>query len=258
WRPHTVIASGTKPNSPANRPAWGRHQVVETFRLRACNPLVFLGATLMGFSLWVAAHELLLFGEWIGLGGLNESAKQSAKVLDDQLQLVPLWLVLLTISATPAIFEELCFRGFLFSAMEATGRRRLASNGSANSIGVPEDRSTRRCIQIVAVTAIAFGAFHLVGSVVLIERLLPSTMMGLFIGWVAWRSHSIWPGILVHLIHNGLIMVVARHKSFFEGLGLQANDDSAHFPATWMAGAAIGVILGTAIVWLATREKKAS
>jgi hypothetical protein len=46
-----------------------------------------------------------------------------------------------------------------------------------------------------------FGLFHVViGSPASPERFLPSVFMGLLLGWLAWRSGSVLPGMLLHLL----------------------------------------------------------
>src|SRR5205085_2229556 len=82
----------------------------------------------------------------------------------------------------PAVFEEFFFRGYLFSALLNRGGPRVA----------------------LWTSALLFGLFHLVVTDVFeLERLVPSTVLGLVLGWVCLRSGSVWPAVLLHACHDG-------------------------------------------------------
>ncbi len=104
---------------------------------------------------------------------------------------LPLWLILLTLAVVPAVFEELCFRGFLFASL----RTLLAA-----------DRS-------VIASAMLFGVFH---EVIFPGRLLTSTFLGLVLGWVRMRTGSIIPGIVLHMVHNGLLLMLSYWREDLE------------------------------------------
>jgi membrane protease YdiL (CAAX protease family) len=55
----------------------------------------------------------------------------------------------------------------------------------------------------VGVTASAFGLGH--GLLVALPVLVP---FGLALGWVRWRSDSIWPGVAAHGSYNGIALLV--------------------------------------------------
>ena len=87
-----------------------------------------------------------------------------------------------------AILEELFFRGFLWGAL--VRRTRL--------------------IWTLTSTAFLFGLAHVVtGGPLGLERLLPSLLMGLILGFVRVRSGSVLPCILLHAIHNGILGAIA-------------------------------------------------
>src|SRR5207302_8148612 len=80
-----------------------------------------------------------------------------------------------------AVLEELFFRGFLFNALRARA-------GPWVTIGV---------------TGVLFGLTHVfLGGALGLHRLLPSTALGLILGWVCWTSGSVWPGMALHVCHN--------------------------------------------------------
>lgn len=217
----------------------GRNVFTSTFRLAPTDRTsinrfgTMLGAVLMGLGLWAMAHEVFVFADWLGIGGLDPSKLQGAQATLDALQAAPPWLVLFALALTPAVIEELCFRGYLFSAL--------------STVMTPA--------RVIVFTSLLFGLFHVVtGSVLLLERFLPTTMMGLFLGWVAWRTGTVYPGMILHAVHNGFLNLVAINKDRFEFLGI-AEDDTSHLPLSWIVLASVIALAGIGLVWFTTRQK---
>ncbi len=113
-----------------------------------------------------------MIADAMGIGGLGEDQIASAKVAIERMRQASPLLLLAVFALAPAVIEELCFRGYLFSALQ----------------GVLSPWRT------IVATAVLFGLFHvLTGSALLVERFIPSTLMGLVIGWDAYRTGSIVP-----------------------------------------------------------------
>ena len=183
----------------------------------------FMAAALLGFSLWPLAHELFLLHRSL-LGWTSFNAEQVEAIRELVLswrELSPL-LIILTLAVVPATFEELFFRGFLFSSLL-------------------ENFSVR---QTIIVSSVLFGVFHVVVmSSLAVERFFPSTFMGLILGWVCYRTRSVWPGILLHTCHNGLLVTIGYYKDWLESnnVGVQEQE---HLPSNWLAFAALGTMTG--------------
>jgi sodium transport system permease protein len=218
----------------------GRDRFSTTFRLlvrQSSTKLIACmgGAVVMGLGLWAMAHEVFVIAEALGIGGLDLEKIRGAQTTLDLLKEAPTWLVLFSLALTPAVIEELCFRGYLFSAL------------------LPVMKPART----IFVTSVLFGLFHvLTGNVLLIERFLPTTLMGLFLGWIAWRTGSVYPGMVLHGVHNGFLNLVAIYKDDLKFLGI-ADDHTAHLPLTWIAITTLIAAVGIAIIWNATRPTKA-
>ena len=213
--------------------AWfGRDAMVSTFRLRSpLTPsqliLATAGAGVMGLGLWGLAHESFLLTS----GGMAPERLELARQLLERLGQVPLWLVLLALAIAPGVIEELCFRGYLFSAFSKV-------------------MSPTRTILL---TSVLFGLFHvLTGNSLLVERFVPTTLMGLFLGWVAYRTGSVWPGMLLHAVHNGFLNTLGRYRDKLAFLGT-VDQEWAHLPPTWLVATTAVAILGVALVAYATR-----
>jgi sodium transport system permease protein len=94
-----------------------------------------------------------------------------------------LWLFFLA-ALTPAICEELVFRGVL---LQSLGRE-------------------MRAWRAVIVTAAVFGAFHLSFETAL--RFLPTAWVGLLMGYVVWHSRSIFASMLMHFANNAFVVLL--------------------------------------------------
>ncbi len=170
--------------------AWrGRVRAKSGFALALPRVWVWLPALLMGLSLWPIAHEVMVWQIALGWTGVsNERLADVSHMLNEWRQ-VRLILVVLCMAVLPAVFEELFFRGFLQGALAARLRPVIA----------------------VVVSSILFGLFHLVASDALtVERLLPSTLLGLVLGFVRLWTKSVLPGMLIHSVHNGLLVASAH------------------------------------------------
>lgn len=101
----------------------------------------------------------------------------------------------------------------------------------------------------VIYSAIIFGLMHVLTSNVLaVERFLPTTYLGLIIGWIAYRTASIWPGMLLHASHNGLLLLMSVYQDWLKEHGVLV-EDSSHLPLTWLAGGVVCLIVG--LLWFA-------
>ncbi|MCA9141826.1 MAG: ABC transporter permease subunit [Planctomycetaceae bacterium] len=208
-----------------------RVRFVTGFQLRFASIVAFLGAVALGVSAWPFAHEVFLFNEMIGLGGIDPAKLESVKSLLNAWRDLSPVVILLTLAITPAVCEEFYFRGYLMGALQ---------------------KSTQPAIAIV-VSAILFGAFHVIATSALsTERFLPSTLMGLILGWVCYKTRSVLPGMLLHATHNGLLLMVAYYQDELKSRGWGVAEQS-HLPALWLASAAVGLAIGVGLVILSTR-----
>lgn len=212
--------------------AWlARNRLSTTMRLQWSPPggrflVALCGAAVIGLGLWVWGHE-----SFVVTARLDEQRIESARQMLERLQQVPFWVVLLSLAIAPGIFEELCFRGYLFSACQ-----RMVSPAKS-----------------IMLTSVVFGLFHvLTGNVLLVERFVPTTLIGLVLGWIAYRSGSVWPGVVLHIVHNALLNSLARFKDQLAFLGA-VEDEVGHLPPSWLAAGTILVLAGMGLFWIATR-----
>jgi sodium transport system permease protein len=143
----------------------------------------------------------------------------------------PLWQVLLCLALIPAICEELVFRGFLFS-------------------GLLRDRGAVRAI---LVSALMFGLSHGV-----LQQSITASIMGLLLGWIAFKTGGVLCTIFFHVVHNSISMILASLSSNQVAIpaaitwAIEYQDGRLCYSDAW-ATLSVGVSI-TLIAWLATRS----
>ncbi len=225
-----------------------RLDLVETFRLRwsgnrNSTPFPRLGTmasylvavVLMSAGLWMFAYECFIFFDQWQIIPVSLEKSEGLENIKRELLSIPLWLILITGAIAPGLAEEFFFRGFVLSAFQTklSGRRSVIAS------------------------AILFGVFHIVsGSVLSLERFLPSTILGLAIGTVAWRTGSLWPGMILHAVHNALVFSAGRftEEQLTTFLGIEPGSTSRHLPLFWIATGTTAVLSGLIVLFLSTRK----
>jgi ABC-2 type transport system permease protein/sodium transport system permease protein len=213
--------------------AWmGRDRLREAFQLTSPHLLAWPAAILLGLALWPLAHELVVWQRDLGIFTLSDERLEQLRGLLESWRSVPLAWLVLSMAIAPGVFEEFFFRGYLFRAL------RDHSGATAT----------------ILASAILFGLFHLVTTDSLaIERLLPSTLMGLVLGWLCWRTRSVLPGMLLHSLHNGFLVTLAYYEPALKARGIGVAEQS-HLPASWLLGSLLAVSIGVALVLLAKQD----
>ena len=201
-------------------------KINSTFAFNRPSTLAVLAAILFGSSVWVFAYEI----EILTLSDARiERLTQLFESMKSELGQIPLPVKLICLSLVPAVCEELTFRGFLLSS--------LADR-------VPS-------VTAIVITALLFGLFHVfVGNTLMFERFVPTAFMGLLLGIVCVRTGSIFPGMLLHVVHNGLLITMAHYESDLSKLGV-GNMGQEHLPTNWilMAVAPITVAVFFVVAW---------
>jgi membrane protease YdiL (CAAX protease family) len=146
---------------------------------------------------------------------MEEMERQSAELIERALvgsgTNVP--FLLATMALTPAVCEELLFRGYVHRQVE----RRLGP------------------VWAVALVGVLFGLYHLQPT-----KALPLAVLGAWLGFVTWTSGSIVPAVVVHFLNNALAVGAGAYVQH-RGEGLEALE-SMEVP-WWAVGAgALGTL----------------
>ena len=214
---------------------WRRVSIAGAFQLRRPSVLALAGAVIAGAAAWPLVHEVVLLSAKFGAISLGAEQMERARGILEAWKDVPYVIRVMSIAIVPAIFEELCFRGFLLGSL-----RRRTSPWLA-----------------ILISAAAFGFFHiLVGGTLAIERLAPSTLLGIVLGWIAIRTGSVFPGMAFHILNNAAIVTLAEYEQILKDKGWDVSDQQ-HLPGVWLATAATGLIIGLVLISIGSRGSKA-
>jgi len=163
-------------------PAWLMAHVsegspIDLLGLRRPPPRVIAGSILIGASFWLI-NAAMIAPVSVELFGDEDIAELSRVFLG-----VPLPLLLVSQALTPAVCEEVLFRGALARSLEGRLGRVLA----------------------ILLSAIAFGLIHWP-----LARVLPATATGLLLAYVALASRSTIAAMVIHFLNNGIALTLAQ------------------------------------------------
>jgi membrane protease YdiL (CAAX protease family) len=115
------------------------------------------------------------------LGIEPRGVKQAMKIAQDPAALL---VGLALLAGLAPLVEELNFRGLLYGWLAGRWGSGIAFIGSS----------------------LAFAAAHVEFAHVIL--VLP---LGLMFGWLRWRSGSLWPSLVAHMVNNGLAVIAAAY-----------------------------------------------
>lgn len=191
--------------------AWGRYDPRATLFLRwpsrrglAGGAVLMAGALPVAWAIgWLQSFVLTVPPDVV-------EAMQGMVTADSGVRL--LWL-LLVLAATPALCEEVVFRGVLLSSTRSLEPWRA-----------------------VLLNGVVFGAFHL--SFQAPVRFLPTAWLGIVMAWAVLRTGSLATGILMHFLNNATIVLLAsspRQREFVA--------DPQVPPPAWLLAVGAGLLV---------------
>ncbi|MHC4398146.1 MAG: ABC transporter permease subunit/CPBP intramembrane protease [Planctomycetota bacterium] len=154
--------------------------------------------------------------QWIKIGVMelyppDEANRAMSEGIVKLLMDTPYWQVLLVMAVLPAVCEEFAFRGFILSGFRHLGHKWRA----------------------IVYTSLFFGATHF-----MLQQSIVAFILGILIGYLAVQSGSILPGVVFHLVHNGLGLLTVRLSEEFQV-----------YLADWWAVAASGIVALGLLFW---------
>ncbi len=199
-----------------------------TLRLKPSAPRFFALAAGLALALNPLVAELRIWVEW--LFPMPEIVKIYIHELMGKIPDIGTALIL--VAVVPAICEEVAFRGFILSGLQR-GQRTFSA---------------------IILSAFLFGFMHVLLS--LTQQLVNATMLGLVLGLLAVRSGSLLPGILFHVMNNGLAVwvgSVATEPSAHGWVGRLYRDPAAGLYHEWLV--ALGAVLSAVLIIVLIRSR---
>lgn len=148
-----------------------------TTRFYPCNYKIIFVSIVIGLSAAILSDEIdRIVSHFIELP--EELEKLTTEIVHAE-TLVQGIVIVVAIILLASIFEEILFRGVLQRTLE-------------NKMDAPH---------AIFLTALIFSFFHMP------QWMIQIILLGLLLSYLAWRSGSIIPGIIVHLINNSLAVL---------------------------------------------------
>ncbi len=162
--------------------AWGR-VTPEQSRLRLlgitrASPRHLAAAVVLGASVW-------LISMWLLAALASQLDVTAPPGLNQAIQRSPLPMAILTLVVMAPIGEELVFRGVL-------------ARGLATRLPT---------VAAIAISAALFSLYHRN-----LVQALPTFMIGIPLAWLAIRSDSLIPGVILHALNNLIGLPIARDE----------------------------------------------
>ncbi len=187
----------------------GKVNIKETFRFTGTNPLNFLLVMLMSLPTYLFASKVI---ELINL--LYPIPEQYISRFSEMMSMndASLWMKILVVAVLPGICEETVYRGYMFRVFR--------------KFGIPA---------AVVISSVMFGIMHLDPF-----RLLPATLLGMWIAFLMIRTGSFYIAMLAHFMNNLIVVMLLQYGEAIPGFSLIFRNDQIAWPAL----AAMVVIFG--------------
>jgi sodium transport system permease protein len=149
--------------------------------LRSASPIAFVGALLTGLSAWYLVGVLVENVQQQVFPLPKEMIEESQRLLFSSKR--HLLVDLFALALSPAVCEELLFRGVLLSL----------------------SRKVLRIPGTVLLNGLLFGLFHMNPY-----RFFPTMLLGFVLAVIVAFSGSIFPAMLFHFLNNAMAILVGR------------------------------------------------
>jgi hypothetical protein len=173
--------------------------VRNVFRLGGVRPMHIILTILAVFALQQLLQTYMLLQESIPIElppALREVIDQLKQMMEQMYRLLTaadsfgeFLFVVLVIAVTPAVCEELLFRGLIQRTLEEPTETHVAS---------AEERK-KRGLRAAVIGGVIFGLYHLNPF-----TLVPLAALGVYFGFVVYRTRTIGPAIAAHFFNNFL------------------------------------------------------
>lgn len=155
------------------------------YSLHVCSPHALAGS----FVLWAGVFLFTLLVAFV-MGLLFPEMGRELTGINTLLSSGNIFILILSVGLFPAIGEELLVRGFMLGALS-----RITTKWPA-----------------IVISALLFGLLHVHPA-----RIITTFMIGIVLSYMVWTSRSLFPAMLIHAVHNILLLFVWRSR-FVSGI----------------------------------------
>ena len=220
--------------------AWmNRVNFRSAFGIGGTSPVFIIAAVILGLSLWpivmlMVEGTYVIYGMVAGETAASARHEMLIKLSGEQVERfrqVSPPVIALSFSLIPAFCEEWFFRGMLLRALSREWKAWSA----------------------ILTTAILFGVFHILSnSAISLDRFLPTMLIGILLGYIAWKSNSIWPSFILHALHNGTVAFLGYYQPQLSQLSWFPQE-AEKIPPAW---GLIACVIATIGILLIVRSKR--
>jgi membrane protease YdiL (CAAX protease family) len=137
-----------------------------------------------------------------------------------------MFLLIFSVVVFAGVIEEMLFRGFLQTALERSSRE----------------------VKAIVVTAAVFAILHFNPW-----WMLQIFGLGIVLGVLAWRSGSIWPGVVIHMTNNAVAMIFMN----VDESRLRGYEFRGQVAPLWMATGLVLTVAGFRLFYRMTESRVA-
>lgn len=170
----------------------------ELFSLRIPKFIFWILAIPSWFGIWLAEQGVLAL-----LSRLFPQIVKLSEQLNLNITSAGFPLAFFVVAICPAIAEEAAFRGFLFGTLKKRG-----------------------AIISISVSAICFGLYHMN-----LLQFIAGLMVGLVMAYWVYRTGSIIPSVIIHLINNGISVIFTFYPKILQKLPLIGKEEFSNTDA---------------------------
>lgn len=177
--------------------------------------------------LWLGAYGAAMVVTMIMSYFFPQEMMGASEGIQEIIMNVPAILSLLVISLSPAICEEMAFRGALLSCFRSLKNRWVA----------------------IMIVSVIFGAFH--GS---IWRMIPTMLLGIAMGYLLFETENMIYNMLFHLVNNAFPILLLAIMNGIMGLAgedfsgmMESSSQMAEVP---FASVGVYIMYGGAVPFL--------
>ena len=162
-----------------------KRSIRETYKFKGFKLTSLLGGLCLFVGTFLVENTITTFLYTLfpeAFGSVNDG-------LTDTLMGYNLPLTLLVVALTPAICEEMMFRGFILSGFKSKYRKWTA----------------------IVLCAFIFGVYH-----TSLIRLIPTMMLGICFAMIVYYTGSIIPAMMMHCLNNAIAVVEMYYPGWLE------------------------------------------